>query len=759
MSWLNINGNWIGRHSGKKSSSSYWNNLISVVVTDSTHIELTFSASNSIGSSQLSVWGNTISTASWTGAVLTLIVSRAIAYGEEVVITFVPTGAIEIATNNITAEAEVTSYETRSGITLDEDYKIALNTLVTDLKTGLDSSALSEDFDFIHILGGEGTSDSVLNLVKDAHTATLEGTPTVAHTPLNGTTGDGTGAYINLNYNPKTQGVAYQLNNASILLISRSNAQETAVALGARDAGNTNRTFLTAGAGTNPLTCTGYINTSVTSGGDVAITNTNGIYFLSRTASNLQILYKDGVNIKESAFNSSDLTNQNLTVNALNDAGTPGLFDSRQFMIVAGGRGFSPTEALTVNNAFKKFSETIGSAHCWFSRARAVYNDTAKKSFVGIMMNNSHGHSQYIQNINHLTGAVANTKIGSIYQYEDHNEPSILVRSSDSRLLVAYAEHVTYTTMRFRISTNPLDATAWGAEINYTAGGRVTYVSLFEASDGDIYLIMRVYETGWSYIKSSDGGTTWGGETIISFGIGASGYSGYMIACQSPNDQDIIHFIMSTAHPYYDNDVSVCAFYMDLGDEKFYKLDGTETTANLPFDNINDVTTIMAATRPDEAWIDDIIVDANGNPRYLFTIMTNAKNTNYLPKEQYYAEWTGSALSTPYKLHDAMTTKWVHDSGQPNPNDTYSSLACFNKNNPSEIIASKEVDGICEIYKLTRVSANSFTEVAITSGSKYDNWRPFTINGTYKNVGWLKKIKYGEYVTATGEILKIRTLN
>jgi len=86
--------------------SSYWATLISATVESAapTEVVLTFpTAQTSLGASDFTIAGFTIASASWAGAVLTLVTSVAVtAYRGNFLITFVKTGTTATVTNNVT---------------------------------------------------------------------------------------------------------------------------------------------------------------------------------------------------------------------------------------------------------------------------------------------------------------------------------------------------------------------------------------------------------------------------------------------------------------------------------------------------------------------------------------------------------------------------------------------------------------------------------------------------------------------------------
>ncbi len=392
------------------------------------------------------------------------------------------------------------------------------------------------------------------------------------------------------------------------------------------------------------------------------------------------------------------------------------------------------------------------SSYCWFTSPRAIYNATANKTWGGIVHSEYPGHSQYIFTVDNVTELASAVRVGTVYEHDDHNEPSILVRASDNRLFTAYSEHSdpNGTLIRFRISTNALDASAWNAEGTIAPSGASTYsyCNVFQVTNGDIYIFFRetgVGDTWWNFIKSTDGGATFGDDTRII-------HKPYVRCWQNPADKDIIHFAASF-HPNQlttTNIVTHC--YFDAGDGTWHKSDGTDVTANIPLVDAN-LTTIFSNTDPEQGWIEDLFLDASGYPRVLMTYYPNIDTTPIL-KKLYYSEWTGTAWSTPHEIHESMNK----NIGLVTLVNTYPSLASFDRANPNRIFASKEISGICEIFEITRVAANNFTSIQITNGSTYDQWRPFTVASPNRNVFWLNKIRYYSYLNDYNEQLFCKTL-
>jgi hypothetical protein len=118
---------------GGISWSSYWATLISATVENAapTHVVLTFpTAQTSLGATDFTIAGFTISSASWTGAVLTLVLSEAVlVFDGSLTITFITTGQTATVTNNVADDGNTVAWfdsQDLTTITKDESDKVSL---------------------------------------------------------------------------------------------------------------------------------------------------------------------------------------------------------------------------------------------------------------------------------------------------------------------------------------------------------------------------------------------------------------------------------------------------------------------------------------------------------------------------------------------------------------------------------------------------------------------------------------------------------
>lgn len=496
-------------------------------------------------------------------------------------------------------------------------------------------------------------------------------------------------------------------------------------------------------------------------------TNSKGLYVHTYNGTSA-VIYKDGTKTSSSLTPTAPNIGINRYIGSYNNASTnngntPFNYSGRQIAADFLFDRFDDTDEANFRNAFNTYilpligadNRIENSSHCWFARNRAVYHSGSNKTFFGNVYGpNNANYSQYIFQLDHATGVVTNFRLGSQVQKDDHNEPSILIRASDSRLIAVYTEH-SASVIRYRISTNPLDISSWGAEqtVDPNPGTTLyTYPSIFQVTNGDIYVFFRDAgvsggaTSNWSYMKSTNGGTSFGSAVVY------SDYT-YSNAAQDPTDANKIHFIV-TEHPG-DGDFpnTVGTFYFDASGATFHKTDGTNITAGIPLD-ATEVTILQSNNSPVQCWVEDIIVDATGKPRALFFLIPD--ETTSLTKDEYYTEWNGSAWTTPYKLHTASTHYMETDIPSALDIDSkwYAPLGSFDRGNPDRIFSSKEVSGVCEIHKLTRVSASNFTSEQLTFNSGYDQWRPFTTSAPNRNVFWLNKRYYDDWINLYCQDLK-----
>ena len=312
--------------------------------------------------------GKTISNVAVVGATVEVTVTVAYAYGDVIAISYTKganpiqgdVGELDAAdlvnqavTNNISADADLTTYITGLVTPLSAGQLVLLNNFIKTLKTGLSITNLSDAFDCVYVLAGETAESSLRNLVKRLHDATAVNTPTF--TALEGFLGDGATNYINTNYNPKTEGSNLVLNSASFGIYSRTD----------RDASTSKMhgvSGITESIHIIPLRAAGsprvYCNDNTLS--NISATGTLGMTTTMRS----NVTTKHGARnktITNFAVNSVAIPDGNIYLLARNIIGTGvNNYDNIQLSFAFTGRNLIQAELNTLFDAFEAYMDANG---------------------------------------------------------------------------------------------------------------------------------------------------------------------------------------------------------------------------------------------------------------------------------------------------------------------------------------------------------------------------------------------------------------
>lgn len=225
------------------------------------------------------------------------------------------------------------------------------DTLVRDLK----SAGVWDKLDLFYVFATNGDSDfATLNWKAPASfQATKVNAPTF--TSLEGFTGNGSSSYLNLNWNPFSDGVNYALGSASYGVYVRTDSALTSneTEIGATE-GATNPSFMrsrNSGSMASLVNSGNAVSTAVSTsaGFNVAIENGSSLFN-----------YKNGSQIGTQGtpnFGAS-ATNRTFTVLARGNA-SPDLFSPRQVSIAYAGADLS-TEASDFYTAIQNYMTAIG---------------------------------------------------------------------------------------------------------------------------------------------------------------------------------------------------------------------------------------------------------------------------------------------------------------------------------------------------------------------------------------------------------------
>jgi hypothetical protein len=298
--------------------------------------------------------------------------------------------------------------------------------------------------------------------------------------------------------------------------------------------------------------------------------------------------------------------------------------------------------------------------------------------------------------------------------------------------------------MRWRISTEPGNATHWQPEQQRDAEARYTYQNVFQLEDQPnvVYNFHRGVGFNPNYLLSTDGGKTfdYGGRllawnTELTNGLGGGGrpYLRY-----ASDGKDTIHFIATEDHPRnYNNSV----YHGYVRDGQFHNTTGqaiAELSTNQQAKaSPTDLTKIYEGGPDNVAWTVDLELDDAGHPVALISAqhgdaeVARDRNAGGQDLRYYYARFDGEAWQTHFLAY-AGTRLYA-------PEVDYSGLGAIDPDNANIVYISTDADPVTgepliseadnqrhyEIYKgVTDDGGESWAWTAITVNSTQDNIRP-----------------------------------
>ncbi len=334
-----------------------------------------------------------------------------------------------------------------------------------------------------------------------------------------------------------------------------------------------------------------------------------------------------------------------------------------------------------------------------------------------------------VASYHHATGIVSTPVLlhaavgGSAGSPDNHDSPSLLVRSSDHKLVVAYSPHFG-SSLWVRISTtslttDPTMADGFGAENDVGAAnqaaqpGLYTYCSLIELTgEAAIYLWWRRKANGTNlfrqgYAKSTDNGATWATYINVWGGDNTTWHLNYRrIATNGVDRMDLFltendRLLANPSHLYH--------IYWD-GTGTWKKSDGTDTgltTGIFPAS-----ATLVKDTADGPAAPLSCGYDGTGKPVTLLLTYDATEATIWQ------ARWTGSAWS----LVAIGTTGGLLGGGP------FGICAALDRDDVDTVWFPHLVAGKFEMFRWESPdSGATWASTQITSGSAFDNASPDAI--------------------------------
>ena len=291
-----------------------------------------------------------------------------------------------------------------------------------------------------------------------------------------------------------------------------------------------------------------------------------------------------------------------------------------------------------------------------------------------------------------------------------HVSPSIIVRSSDRKIVVAAVSEGGSNQPAVWVSTNAEDATAFGSATLFGSAGNHSYLSLTQmssATNDPIHAWTMRYDGSkyqLGYHASTDGGATWGSFTAV-VNPSATDALYWRIGTDW---ETIVHIFVTNTNREDANPSSV--YHLTYDGTTFKTSDGTGM-GSPPFTATT--ATLIQDTTYGPARCDGWAIDGSGKPAALI-LSYDAANTRTTARA---ARWTGSAWQV-----DA-----VGHSGGLIASNRFISSGGMAKDDKNVIYLSEKVGSFFEMHRYTSADDGAtWTPEQLTSSSSEDHAMPDT---------------------------------
>lgn len=269
-------------------------------------------------------------------------------YAASVAVSSIAATSIERTVGYSWTNTEGETFEAAMSGTYSDAKLGVLDTLITDLKTGLTHSTntyAALDFLALHFL--DNATDALRWFNSPSTLMTAVNTPT--HTADQGYTGNQSSSYINANFAPSADGVQYAQNDASIgVWVHTENTGNSNYYIGACDASFSNISGVFKGV-------SDILSHGPNGGGIVSTSATGtGLWVANRTTSSAQQTYKNGSSAGTGAGTSTASTASDLFLLAFNNNGSASNYGDGQISASFAGRALTANEQVDIHAALDK---------------------------------------------------------------------------------------------------------------------------------------------------------------------------------------------------------------------------------------------------------------------------------------------------------------------------------------------------------------------------------------------------------------------
>jgi hypothetical protein len=384
------------------------------------------------------------------------------------------------------------------------------------------------------------------------------------------------------------------------------------------------------------------------------------------------------------------------------------------------GLVFTADDALPVGTPLAAFDTGINGVWTWFTTPVSHYSNGATY-FAPV---DSTGNSE-IHRYDHAAQTTASFTLSASPDVDDHNNGSVEILD-DGRIIAYWTTHYD-AAVRYRVSSSADSVAAFGTLQSLTPpAGNVTYpvITRLSAAGGKRWLFYR-----------NNNGTTQdlSFRTSADFSLGAGSASAHVALCTTAgftpywriacNDSNRIDVVLVNFHPVQ-GDNEVYHFYAapnGSGDLEFFRTNGTQITASLPFDIAAQCTQVVTG-EVRRKWIWDIVRRPSGEVWVLWTRFMDFAGTDH---RLMFSRCTSAGVwQAPVEI--VAQGQYLYSGER-----YYSPGACFDSMDPTTIYLSAPVSGVNQIqrWRTTDSGATWTQQQVYTSGGTAGNpqrARPFS---------------------------------
>jgi hypothetical protein len=347
-------------------------------------------------------------------------------------------------------------------------------------------------------------------------------------------------------------------------------------------------------------------------------------------------------------------------------------------------------------------------------------------------------------------------------QGDDHNSAALLTLP-DGRYLASYSKHSSDNRLRYRVSVEPGDITAWQPERIFVTAAGTTYSNLsYLSKTNTIFNFHRDNGRGfdpnyllWDLNRAS--GFEYGGR-LLTGPEGNSGRHDRPYLRYASNGAARMHCIATDHHPRNLLSNSVYHGYIEHEGAGYgvYRSDGTRlgdlsTRPTSPY-KAGDFTVLLQGNevspinglRMTRGWTIDIELDSTGYPYVVFKARVNDSDSDH---RFFYGRYSPAG----WNIHELAKAGGCLYS----PENDYTGLVALDPNDPDRLFISTKIDPRTdsprthyEIFEGTTVDGGAnWTWQPVTNDSSVDNIRPVVPRGSTGDTQliWMR----GEYTSYT----------